>query len=236
MDDPRTTGDHRRRLPAAGRKRAVTLVGVVHDHPASKYRVRAVVDTERPDVLALELPPLALPLFLEYASDDREPPAFGGEMSAAIQAAETERIAGIDGPSVSFARKLLGTLVRGQHPEASLPGVARRFAAVTKHALTCRVAATLARKTGCTVQVDRPTPHDTDWTDDPAVQASDEQRQIRTARTVMNAFQGPGARAVQKTARERHMADRLETLRKEGAVVAVVGIGHLDALAERLDP
>jgi pheromone shutdown protein TraB len=98
------------------------------------------------------------------------------------------------------------------------------------------VAATLARTTGLTVEVDTPTPHDTDWTDEPDVQASDEHRQIRTARTVMNAFQGPDVRAVQKTARERHMADRLATLREEGAVVAVVGIGHLDALAERLGP
>jgi hypothetical protein len=46
---------------------AVTLVGVVHDHPASVARVRAVVARRRPDVVALELPPLAVGLYEAHA-------------------------------------------------------------------------------------------------------------------------------------------------------------------------
>ncbi|MFC7081645.1 hypothetical protein [Halorussus caseinilyticus] len=46
-----------RRLPDAG----VTLVGVVHDHPASVHRARAVVRERDPEVVALEAPPLAVP-------------------------------------------------------------------------------------------------------------------------------------------------------------------------------
>ena len=78
--DPRVTGEFVRRVSNdAG---TVTLVGVVHDHPASSYRVRQVVEDVDPEVLALELPPISIPLYEQYASSDRNPPVFGGEMSA----------------------------------------------------------------------------------------------------------------------------------------------------------
>jgi hypothetical protein len=40
--------------------------------------------------------PLSIPLFEEYAATDRCPPAFGGEMSAAIQADDRSTTVGID--------------------------------------------------------------------------------------------------------------------------------------------
>lgn len=50
--DPRVTGDYIRQV--SGDAGTVTLVRVVHDHPASTYRVREVIDeldplTERLD-------------------------------------------------------------------------------------------------------------------------------------------------------------------------------------------
>src|SRR6056297_2195481 len=100
LTDPRMNDEYVRRLPDAG----VTLVGVVHDHPASVHRAREVVRERDPDVVALEAPPLAMPLYETYARESRTPPTFGGEMSAAAQAAREEdaEVVGIDGPTVAF--------------------------------------------------------------------------------------------------------------------------------------
>jgi len=85
---------------------------VLHDHPASTYRVRTLIGRVDPAVLALELPPLALPLYDQYATDERTPPTLGGEMSAAIQAADADRVAGIDGPTPGFLRRVASGLHR----------------------------------------------------------------------------------------------------------------------------
>ena len=53
-----------------------------------------------------------MPLYETYAAGDESPPAFGGELSAAIQAAETDDVVGIDGPSPGFVRELGNWLVR----------------------------------------------------------------------------------------------------------------------------
>ncbi|MCL7417304.1 MAG: hypothetical protein M8354_05630, partial [Halalkalicoccus sp.] len=81
----------------------LTLVGVVHDHPASVARVEAVLRDSCPETLALELPPLAIPLYRSYATDAGFPSNAGGEMSAAIRAS-TASVVGIDGPSSGFSR------------------------------------------------------------------------------------------------------------------------------------
>jgi len=232
--DPRLGDDCRRRVPATPSASRVTLVGVVHDHPASAYRARAVVRSVEPAVLALELPPMALPLYDEYARDDRTPPAFGGEMSAAIQAAGTDRVVGIDGPSLGFARHLARRLVSGRHSAATVRDLGRSLASVTRHALTCRAAALLSRRTGVRVEVDDPSPHDCDTSTPPAEQARDERAQVRQARTVMQAFGTSGAGAVRKATREDYMVTRLVALRGEGETVAVVGAGHVAELADRL--
>jgi len=231
-EDPRITGDYVRRL--SGADGDVVLVGVVHDHPASKYRVQTVIEERDPETLALELPPLAVPLFEVYAEDDRTPPTSGGEMSAAIQAAGTDRIVGVDGPSPRFVARLARTLYRD---DASL-GTARRvlgsLASVTRHAVTCRLAATLTRRLGVEVDVDSPVEHDCAVTDEPRVQADDEQSQIRQVRHVLNAFEPASSAKFRTETREAHMADRLDSLRSAGDVVAVVGIDHLEPLCERL--
>lgn len=232
-EDPRLTGEHVREV-----SEALTLVGVVHDHPSSMHRVRQVVDAADPDVLALELPPLAVPLFEEYARTEGAPPAFGGEMSAAIQAARTDVTAGIDRPDVGFGRRLVETLVRERPSRSTVRRVLGNVVSATKHAVVCRVAAAVAARTGVRLEVDRPETHAVDRSATPAAQARDERTQVQQARAFMDAFRGTAtsqASRMEDRVREEHMADRIATLQNEGSVVAVVGIDHLDPLARSLD-
>lgn len=232
-DDPRLTEEYVREASTADGTQ-LTIVGVVHDHPASTFRVQRRIDSLDPDALALELPPLAIPLFTEYAQDERNPPQFGGEMSAAIQAVDTDRIVGIDGPSAGFASYLLRQLSRQEHSMSTVRALFSSLSSVSKHAVVCRFGATVSRLTGLTVEVDAPVQHECTWSDEPDVQARDERAQVRQARTVMNAFQSSSVSNIQKTARESYMADRIEAIASEkvGSILAVVGIAHLDPVAE----
>jgi len=231
--DPRLTGEYVRRL--SGSTGEVTLVGVVHDHPASKYRVRELVETMDPEMLALELPPIAVPLYEQYADDERRPPAFGGEMSTAVQAATTDHVVGIDGPSPRFISRLLADVVTETDPRESFLPVVRSLAGVTKQAAVCRVGAAVAERTGLRLEVDPPATHDCAWTDDPDTQASDEQARVKRAQTISEMFEQPDTVRIRKQTRDRHMASRLASLREGGDIVAVVGIAHLDPIADRLD-
>ncbi|WP_459190703.1 TraB/GumN family protein [Halosimplex sp. J119] len=213
---------------------SVTLVGVVHDHPASVYRVRHIVEREAPAVLAVELPPLAVPLYEAYASDERTPPAFGGEMAAAIQAAETDTTVGIDGPSASFCRRLARTLVGERASLETAMRSVRGVASVGKTTLACRAAATLTNHTGLRIAVGDPTSHEVAHSDSPQRQVEDENRQIRTATAVLDALESPPASRLRSETREAHMADRLRDLRARGDVVAVIGLGHFEPIRDRL--
>ena len=233
--DPRLTGEYVRAV--SGTAGAVTLVGVVHDHPASSYRVQHHVRRVDPEVLALELPPSAVPLFREYAASSRTPPEFGGEMSTAVQAAGGATVVGVDRPTGSFLLTLFRYLLR-QRPSVTIARkVVRNTIAAMQHALLCRMAAGVAARTSVRVEVDAPTAHATDWTDTPAAQADDERTQIRRSRTFMNAFRTSSssrASRLEDAAREEHMAERITELAGDGSVVAVVGIDHLDPLEELL--
>lgn len=231
-DDPRLTGEHVRVV--AGSNGVVTLAGVVHDHPASKYRVARLIEGSSADILALELPPLALPLFKQYAADERMPPAFGGEMSLAIQAADSERIVGIDGPSRSYLSRVSKRLVRDRASPRTIGTVTKNLLSVSKETLTRRAASIVHSLSSIRLELDKPTVYETDWTDEPAVQAADEQRQIGRAQSVSNLLEHSRGESVRDATREAHMAAQLDDLRKEGDVVAVVGRGHLDAITEQL--
>jgi pheromone shutdown protein TraB len=232
--DPRVTGEYLRQVTSdAG---TLTLVGVVHDHPASTYRARKVVEAIDPDRLALELSPISIPLFEEYAATDRCPPAFGGEMSAAIQAADRSTTVGIDRPTGGFFRRLGRTLLRERPSLRTIRNLASNAVETTKHAGLCRVAATVATHTSVRVEIDSPAPHDVDWGTTPDDQARDERAQVRRSRSFMNAFRTASrsrAARLEDVAREDAMAARLSEL--DGDTVAVVGIDHLDSLVDRLD-
>jgi hypothetical protein len=233
-DDPRLETRYVEEFEGTNGKGAVTLVGVVHDHPASIYRVRRTVETVEPDILAVELPPLAVSLYETYAGGDESPPAFGGELSAAIEAAGTDEVVGIDGPSPGFVRELGTWLVRERASRRTVTRSLRSLASITKTALTCRVAAAVARHSSLRVAVGSGTSHETNLEDPPAEQAADERRQIRTAVSVMDAFETPSSRS-RSESRERHMADRLASVRTRGDVVAVVGAGHFDPLCNHIE-
>ena len=232
-DDPRITGEHLRSI--ATPTGTVTLVGVVHDHPASAFRVRTVVTDRAPDVLALELPPLSLPIFERYAEDTRTPPVFGGEASAAIQAATTDHVVGIDGPTGPFLRRLVATLYHEGESLETVRGVLDGLASVTKNTLRCRLAGSLAAMTSIRMEVDSPVTYATGRADSPERQAENEHSQISRARAVMDAFEPSRAASFGDDVRETHMADRLAELRRDGDVVAVVGRHHLDPITEQLD-
>lgn len=232
--DPRTTGDFVRWLPGSGEIGDVILAGVVHDHPASTYRVRSIIDTTDPDVLALELPPIAVPLFEGCATDEQIPPASGGEMSAAIQAASPSPVVGIDGPTPSFLRRLIGDVYRSDVELSTVRTLFFGVISVTGHALACRLAATVGGSTLFRSPVITSEEYDCDWSDTPQQQAADERAEIRRAKSVRNIFGQSGAVQLRDAAREAHMTDRLSSLRQDGTVVAIVGVGHLDAVTERL--
>lgn len=235
ISDPRITGEHVRRVPAE--PNGLTLVGVVHDHPASTYRVIRVIESLDPEVVALELPETAVPLFEAYARSGRSPPVFGGEMSAAIQASDAETV-GVDRPTAAYTWRLAKRLCRLRPPTATLRRVLSNTAAAITHAFVCRFAGVVAARTGVRLEVDSPVPHDVDRWDAPVDQARDERDQVRRSTAFMRAFQSASetrASRFEDETREAHMADRLASLRDRGSVVAVVGIEHLDPLAERLD-
>jgi pheromone shutdown protein TraB len=234
--DPRVTGEYVRHV--SGDTGTLTLVGVVHDHPSSTYRVRQVVEELDPEVLALELPPISIPLFEQYAATDRCPPVFGGEMSAAIQAADSSSTVGIDRPTRGFFRRLGRNLLQERPSLTTVRNVVSNAVKTTKHAVICRIAAAVGARTSIRLEVDSPVSHDVDWTDAPEDQARDEREQVRRSRSFMNAFRTASrsrASRLEDAAREESMATRLLELSEEGNTVAVVGIDHLESLVEQLD-
>lgn len=231
-DDPRMHAEHVRYLP--GEAGDVTLAGVVHDHPASRYRVRELVDRWEPDVLAVEVAPLALPLFEQYAADGRDLPTFGGEVSAAIAAAEDARVVGIDGVDATFFRELARTIAAERPSVPTVSALLESVASVARHACSCRLAATVAAATGVRLEVDDPVTHETALSDPPAVQADDERSQLSRSLTLLRCASPPEPIALRDDTRDRCMARRIDALRAEGDVLVVAGRGHLAPLADRL--
>lgn len=231
--DPRLTGRFVRTVERPGTP-AIHLVGVVHDHPASVHRVRTVVEETAPAVVALEVAPVALPLFEQYATDERRPPRNGGELSAAIQAAEDVRVVGIDAPNprflASLTRRCLDERVSLQTARRLLGGVAD----VTKEAAMCRLAATLDARTPLSVTMGSDDRHDRSGQNDPARQAAAERQIVDRIDGVLTALDRPPAVRLRDATREACMVRRLAGFEADGPVVAVLGNGHLDAVASGL--
>ncbi|WP_435366163.1 hypothetical protein [Haloarchaeobius sp. DYHT-AS-18] len=230
------TATHARVVPGGDETGTLTLLGIVHDHPASIYRVQHVVRHLSPEVVALELAPLAVPLFEEYATENEIPPRRGGEMSAAIQAVGPDaRVVGIDAPTRSFLRTVVAELRDTDAAMLTVRRVLRDVTDLSRHALQCRVAAT-AGPAGL-VSMDETVPeiaHDCSHEDPPGVQAEDERRLIARNRALRSATKTPRPISLLDTAREKTMARHLARLRQEGDVVAVVGLEHLDEVTDRL--
>lgn len=212
--DPRLSGDHVRTVDGPG----LTIVGVVHDHPASIHRAAEIVKSRGPDIVALELPPIAVPAFTSGRAT--------GEMAAAIAAAETDRIVGIDGPSLRF----LTHLARHAHRHhASLSTVCDLLVATGR--VTVR---SLAHRLPRCQWADEPWDGVASTRDDPLEQAADERHHLARARSIHEIFESSPASEIRNGARETHMVAELARLRREGSVVAIVGRYHLDRVASGL--
>lgn len=232
--DPRTSERFFRCLPGDGGSGSVLLVGVVHDHPASVSRVARLLERVTPDVLALELPPLAVPLFDWYARDVYTPPRLGGEMSMALQAAGNARTVGIDAPTVSYLRSLARTFISGRAPLDLLGAALVDLAGAIRHAVVCRIGSVFGRLTGLRIRLYTPITYDSTVLDTPTDQAVHEDRHLAQQRAFIRAITVPPIQRVIDGTRETSMAAQLDDLRAEGDVVAVLGMEHLDAVAEGL--
>lgn len=237
LDDPRLDETYLRIVPGTETDGTVVLVGVTHDHPASQARARRVVAGVEPAVVALELSPLAMPLYRQYASarDGRTGGAYdGGEMAAALAASGDGRAVGIDAPNWAYGRRLVEALrARGTGHEAAVSAI-RDTLSVSRHAITCAVGAAIRTVTPWSPAVETPAAHDSSVADPPAAQAADEARQLSRSRALLGALELPPGQELVDELREASMASRIESLRTEGSVVAVVGHAHLGPIYERL--
>ncbi|QCS41246.1 hypothetical protein [Natrinema versiforme] len=238
FDDPRITPQFCRRL--SGGAGDLVLLGVVHDHPASIARVERVLERVGPETLALELPPVAMPLYRVYARDgdaaDPTPPRFGGEMSAAIRAAPNADHVGIDAPNWSFLRRLVARLVADRVSPATARRVLSSVSGATREALACRVAATLTHATSMTVVPGEQVEYDCEPDDSPEQQAAHERSHVAGVQALLGSVETDGsALTYRDDTREHCMVERLEAIRSEpGDVVAVVGVDHLERLVTDL--
>lgn len=241
-NEPCVNDEHVRRVPPDATGTETVVVGVVHDHPASVRRVKALAMATDPDVLALELPPLAIPLLRRRVRRDDGPiPAVRGrghgepasdrdEMAAAVAAAPDARTVGVDGIDGQF----LAALARTLRAEGADPGAVRRVAGRTARIALRTGACWLRGATG--IGSDDPVPGATyDCPDgDPLGQADHEREHVRQCAALLGAVERPVAARAIDEARESCLARRIAALDDGARVLAVVGWAHLDAVADRL--
>lgn len=232
-EDPRVTGEYVRYIPARDGAGYVVIVGVVHDHPASIYRTGHLVETLDPDVLAVELPRAAIPLFESFSTDEAGSPSIGGEMSLALKRARGEKV-GIDAPSLRYTRHLVSYLAREGVPPILYWRVFKDLAISTFQALVTVVAAVVGNATGVRLRAHTPVEHAVTKWDSPQEQADAESEHIATREAFMQAIEVPETVHIIDTIRERVMAERITELRERGDVLAVVGIEHLDPVMDRI--
>ena len=226
-DDPRLDQRYLRCVPGDDGRHPVLLIGVVHDHPASVSRVSRVLELVTPETLAVELPPLAMPLFRLYAADPHQPPRLGGEMSAAIQSAASPSI-GVDVPTPAYLTSLVETIRRERPSRSVLGRLVRDLGSAVAHALACRVAGTLAAHTPLRLRVYDPIVHSCSMTDSADVQADDERSYLDRRGALFRAIRPPESTRLIDDAREAAMSGLLDRARRKGSVAAVVGMEHLD--------
>jgi|AntDeeMinimDraft_5_1070356.scaffolds.fasta_scaffold00019_6 pheromone shutdown protein TraB len=225
-DDPRLDREFWRFVPATTGQSAAILVGVVHDHPASMHRVETLIREFEPDAVGLELPATSLPHFVRTANAKEA--GDGGEMAAAIAAAGNADVEPID----TLGRRFFDRFARRARTVGASFGTVRRalrnVGRIVRHAVAVR----FERQDATAVYGDGgPT---VTRTDAPSVQADDERTQVARSRSLLGAIERPPADVLLDETRERTMAANVDELRESGTVVAVVGMDHLDDVADEL--
>lgn len=210
----------------------VVLVGVVHDHPGSIHRVTAVIEGVTPATVCIELPTLLVPVFEQHVADGLD---VGGEMAAAIQAADSTTVVGIDVPGPGFVRALGAELLG----EAAGAGATIRTLRETWRLTSNAVLARLAHEgvPGLPTVTDLEFGHEYDLPEraTPEMQAEHEAKHVRRSTTLLRTFEPPAATRLVDQIRERHMARQLWELDVDGPLVGVVGHGHLDGIQAALE-
>jgi len=228
--DPRLNDEYVRRVQLGSH--TVVLVSVIHDHPTSSYRVRAVVDAFEPDVVAVELPNLLVPALASWDETDTT----GGEMAAAIRSAIPSPAVGIDVPGRHLYRALRSEQRRQQPGLRTLLRTARSFGQIAVHAALGRLSHQLGAYgvPWMPSVADLEDEHSYGLGDDasPAEQAENEGAHLLRSETMLRTLDPPAATKFIDGVRERFMADRLRQLRDADVVVGVVGYSHLDSVAK----
>lgn len=227
--DPRVRGEYIRHIPTTGG--SLVLVGVVHDHPASIYRAEAIIDTLDPDVVAVELPDILIPPFAAaIASDDR----VGGEMSAAMRAAGTDAVLGIDVPSRGLVSAVSAAISTHEPGLLTVGRTLRSVGKMVGHSALGRLAHAGVPGLPTVRDLEHSQAYDISVDATPRAQADHEAAHLGRSTTLLRAFEPPPATRLMDAIREQHMADRLESICRERTVVAVVGYSHLDGIAATL--
>lgn len=207
----------------------VLLVGVVHDHPASVHRVRALAAAFDPDTLGVELPPLAVPSRQARGGATAEPDGeSAGEMSAAADAAADAEVIGIDPVGPRFLRRLARNAWANDASVETVRRTLRNVVGIARFAVRARFDGWGSTARGSADA------HDVSGGDSPSTQADDERSCVARSRSLLGAFERPQADVLLDETREETMAARIESLRGGGSVLAVVGMDHLDRLTEQL--
>lgn len=226
--DPRVSEEYVRHVTTdAG---PIVLVGVVHDHPSSIYRVEAIIDEMDPGLVAVELPDLLVPSF---AAAIEAGDSVGGEMSAAIRASHAP-VLGIDLPSWSAGSAVVAAISANDPGLSTITRTIRSIGRMLGHTALGRLAS--LGVPGLPTIRDLEHNHVYDIPDDasPAVQADHEATHLDRSTTLLRAFEPPPATRLMDAIREQHMADKLWTMRQEESIVAVVGYSHLDGIVAAL--
>lgn len=210
----------------------VVLVGVVHDHPASIYRVEAVIEEVSPATVGIELPSLLVPVFEQHVDEGAD---IGGEMTAAITAAESASVVGIDVPGPGFIRALCAELLKEPADTGAIVRTLRETWRLTSNAVLARLAH--EGVPGLPTVSDLEFGHEYDLPERPSPerQAEHEAKHVRRSTTLLRTFEPPAATRLVDQIRERHMARRLRELAVDGPLVGVVGHGHLDEIQAVLE-
>lgn len=232
--DPRVTAAFLECVPGRSPDETVALVGVVHGHPSSVARVDRVIDLVQPATVAVELPPLATPLFTG-PERTTEGTSFGAEMRAAHERAQTvgARTVAIDGFDRSFWRRLGGAVRRERLSPTTMGRLLAEMADVSTHALACHLSARLP--VDLVAEAEAGYAYDCTASDSATRQAGHERRHASRSRSLLRAIERPAADRVLDETREQAMAGRLATLRETGPVVAVVGLEHVSGIAVALE-